>query len=67
MDLKEIQEKTKIEKMENKYLMCMLIIVTLPIYLTFIKEIKSESLPTAIILVVASLFFNIYTIYRKKQ
>tara|TARA_R110000765_G_scaffold53454_2_gene107173 strand:+ start:2132 stop:2329 length:198 start_codon:yes stop_codon:yes gene_type:complete len=65
MDLKALQEK--IEKMENKYLMCMLIIVTLPIYLTFIKEIKSESLPTAIILVVASLFFNIYAIYRKKQ
>ena len=53
--------------MENKYLMSILIMVTLPIYLTFIKEIKSESLPTAIILVVASLFFNIYTIYRKKQ
>ena len=53
--------------MENKFLMLMLIMVTLPIYLTFIKEIKSELLPNAIILVVASLFFNIYAIYRKKQ
>jgi len=53
--------------MENKFLMCMLIMATLPIYLTFIKEIKSELLPNAIILVVASLFFNIYAIYREKQ
>jgi len=62
MDLKALQEK-----MENKFLMLMLIMATLPIYITFIKEIKSELLPNAIVLVVASLFFNIYAIYRKKQ